>query len=374
MTIPTWVGRESEQYQPIRLSDPGELLAAVPALLGHYPEQSLILLALGGERGSELVAALRQDLVPDDEGHWRPEGVLEQFVALFNREQCHGVVAVLVDDEAPAHSALHREIAELVSARLDAEGADPTCVYACESIEMDARWWSVGAERRSGRIADPETSPLTLAYVFAGRQIRRNRTEFDELIAPDPQQQAQVWALMLAGAESADLELSLGAARDCGVSYQRRRVKQVLAQIRHVDAGEPLLAVEIAELGIALADHGVRDALVGLAVTVEAVAAEQLWLLLTRTLPDPARADAAVLLSYCAYLRGDGCLASAAVDAALCSAPGHRLASLLAQSVRCGLHPQVVRGIAERAYGAALELGIDLPELADEEDSAARPA
>ena len=79
---------------------------------------------------------------------------------------------------------------------------------------------------------------------------------------------------------------------------------------------------EVAGLACGLTDVAVRDTLYALAVGVGASAAEALWAVLARTLPDPWRAEALVLLAFSAYARGDGPLAGVSLEAALRSDPG----------------------------------------------------
>ena len=63
---------------------------------------------------------------------------------------------------------------------------------------------------------------------------------------------------------------------------------------------------ELARLAWALTDLRVRDTLYALAVGENAGQAESLWALLSRTLPEPWRVEALVLLAFSAYARGDG--------------------------------------------------------------------
>ena len=85
--------------------------------------------------------------------------------------------------------------------------------------------------------------------------------------------------------------------------------------------------------------------------------AEQLWILLARNLPDPERVNAAALLGYSAYIRGDGPFAGIALD----SDPGHVLATLLDGALHAGLRPAEVRGLAGVGYDSAAKVGVALP-------------
>src|SRR6476620_1261960 len=70
----------SEPLTTISLSEPGDLIAATPALLGFVPRSSLVAMALGGASGRRLGLTLRIDLPP-------PEHVAEAADAVM-----HGIL------------------------------------------------------------------------------------------------------------------------------------------------------------------------------------------------------------------------------------------------------------------------------------------
>ena len=53
-----------EPLATVSLSDPGDLIAVTPVLLGFVPRSSLIAMALGGASGRRLGLTLRIDLPP----------------------------------------------------------------------------------------------------------------------------------------------------------------------------------------------------------------------------------------------------------------------------------------------------------------------
>jgi len=98
----------------------------------------------------------------------------------------------------------------------------------------------------------------------------------------------------------------------------------------------------------------------------EAREAERLWLTLVQELPAPERAEAAVLLGYTAYLRGDGTFAGMALENALEAKPGHLLATLLATVLNRGFPPEQLLGLALAADPAGPSgFGLLPPEIAD---------
>ena len=74
--------------------------------------------------------------------------------------------------------------------------------------------------------------------------------------------------------------------------------------------------------------------------------AERLWLELTRSCPAPERAEPACLLAFYAYQRGDGGIASIALDAAEEACPGHALGKLLRGALSAGLPPEEMRALS----------------------------
>lgn len=129
---------------------------------------------------------------------------------------------------------------------------------------------------------------------------------------------------------------------------------------RVCDGGE-LDDTELAGLACALGDVAVRDTLYALAVGADAARAEALWALLARTLPEPWRIEALVLLAFSAYARGDGPLAGLSLEAALRSDPEHRMAGMLDTALQSGLRPEQIRELASTGYRLAKKLGVRLP-------------
>lgn len=368
MTTPTF-RQAPDSAQPVQVREPGELIAALPALLGYHPENSLILVSLGGPAHTELRTVLRHDLAfPPGGDDTVPMDDLVTMTAVIDRyaqrlvaEDSTAAVAIVVDAAGRARRHAHRDLIGALRLRLESSGVTLSAAFATAEIARGAAWFDVLEPRWTGTVADPDTSAVTAAQVYAGRQIRASRAEVEALVAADPERQAEVRALLRAAAESADLEASLGAAR--GDAYHRRKLEEVLRQIGNLAGGEPLLAVELAELGMALRRTPVRDSLLALAAGALAADAELLWMALTRALPAPERAEPAVLLAYSALLRGDGTLTGIALDVALDAAPWHRLAILLDRSLSLGVDRRRLFEPAQVGYDTALRLGVELPRL-----------
>lgn len=361
-------GADIPGRRPVRITDPGDLICAVPALLGFRPQRSFVAVCLSGRGPGTVGAVMRHDLVLGD-GTTVSESMaaaLDRFTGVCAREGTDAVVAVIVDDRIARGGGLasrgYVAIVDEFAARLDRVGTALIGVHATTEIEVGRQWFSLLGGDRCGTLPDPSASSVAVARVLDGGAIRASRRELEEVLSPRPAaERLRVAELIDTARESMLLGRELAERAGDRARADRRELSLVLAQIAHVESGGELLAAEIAELGLVLDNQTVRDCLLALAAGTEADAAEQLWVLLVRSLPDPERAQAAVLLGYSAYARGDGPMAGVALDAALESDPGHRLAGLLDTALQAGLRPAVVRELADTGYDCARRLGVDLP-------------
>ncbi|MFI6396836.1 DUF4192 domain-containing protein [Rhodococcus coprophilus] len=371
MTTPTSSSR------PLRLTDIGELIAAVPALLGFRPTRSLVVLTLSpatagpGSGGSATIGAvMRHDLLLDGPRHTAPDRMhdaFRRFRAVCAREGAESVIAILVDDRLSdphgpdaerAHTIVEEFAASLAGADITLGGA-----LAVPAIDAGATWFVPG-RGECGTVPDPDASVVAAARVFDGNPIRRARSELTALLEPYPTGfREEVADSLDEAARTRDLTYER-AERAGGAGYADRAELQTL--LSHVaragDGADRLLPGEYAELAVILANRTVRDAVLALASGPWADAAERLWLDLARALPDPERADAAALVAFGAYVRGDGPFAGVALKAALESDPRHRLSDLLDQALQAGLLPEAIRGLAATGYELAARLGVELPQ------------
>ncbi len=359
----------------LHVDDPGELIVAVPAMVGFVPERSLVVAVLRGATDAEqspiIDAVVRFDL--DQEGGSR-RGLAAAYAECVSHicaaEGATEVLAVIVDDRVREPRRTRRNGAgstgpwgtliaafarRLARAEVYLEGA-----WAVRAVEADQRWWSLLDANHHGTLPDPATSMVTVAHVLEGRPIRGTRSELTALVAPDEELAHQIAAHLDSARVLAHERYAAAVRRGDPDGYRRRALEHVLWQIANIDSGVTLTAQEYAELAAALRDRTVRDSLFGLAVGDHAAPAETLWVALTHALSGSDRADAATLLGYSAYIRGDGPLAGIALQAALEADPAHSMASLLEISLRTGMRPDTLRRLAYCGLGIAADLGIDL--------------
>ncbi|MGC0363719.1 hypothetical protein ABH922_001703 [Rhodococcus sp. 27YEA15] len=349
---------QHDEFEPPseHVSNPGELIAAVPALLGFCPVDSVLAVALKGTETKTLGPVMRHDYFPCDGGTpARPVILaLEQFAAVCAVEEATGVILIVVGAYPFGESLT---IASAFADLLAPMSIDLVDALSVPSIETDCVWTSVVQSDRHGIVPDPSSSSVAAAQVWGGRIIRGSRDELVNAVrgrSRDHRVIAELIDLIRASAA--------GDSDDDEFGGVRSRVSTVLRQVERVgNAGVRLSAEEYARLAVALTDVRVRDVLMGLAITRSSGAAEMLWTALTHELPDPERAWPATLLGYSAYVRGDGPLAGIAFAQALESDPDHSLAWLLDISLQSGVRPDGIRDLA--AVGLSIGQGFDITEL-----------
>ncbi|WP_433612396.1 DUF4192 domain-containing protein [Prescottella agglutinans] len=351
----------------VRISDPGTLISSVPALLGFHPRRSLVAICL---TGTSVGAVMRHDLVLDEPG--RAGGVmdlvLEQFAAVAEREGADRMLAVVVDDRIPhcarpADLAGHVAVVERFRDLLDRSAIELSAAHVCSRIQAGAPWQDLDGANH-GILPDPTASAVAAAQVLEGRAIRGSREELEAVLDPaSPDVQERIADLIDAARDDDTRGVARTRAAADPERADREGLEYVLTRIAQHDSGDEISAEECVELALALENLTIRDSLLALSAGVHAGAAEQMWVHLARSLPDPERAEPLALLGYSAYLRGDGPMAGVALCAALTADPCHRLAGLLDDALQAGVRPAALRDLAAVGHRIANDLGVQLPPL-----------
>lgn len=329
------------------LSRPGALIAALPAVLGFVPQQSLVLVTV--DRG-ELGCVLRADLIDDMTGR------VDHLVELADAAGADAVIAVIVDatgTDCRACDDRYRHLASALGRALAAVDIELYAAHVVDRVAAGGYWHCADGCGEQGQVDDPGASPLAAAAVLDGRRLYASRDELLQVIRPDP--------VACASTARALAAVQPGCADARPVEEVRRDVEAALAAAQQLAEGIEPGSAELARLAAALADPRVRDTLYALAVGECAQQAEDLWALLARNLPDLWRVEALVLLAFSAYARGDGPLAGVSLDAALQVRPTHRMAGMLDTALQTGMHPARIRELAGTGYRLADQLGVCLP-------------
>lgn len=334
----------TSQSSDFQLNRPGALIAALPAVLGFVPEKSLVLVTADrGEMGCVMRVDLSDELTAS----------VEHIADVAASAQPDAAIAVIVDDEAadcPMCNDEYRRLAAVLSSTLAQRGIELLAAHVVDRVAAGGRWHCADGCGHAGSVEDPSASPLAAAAVLDGRRLYTRRAELQAVIAvTDP-------------ARSVALAEAIGACDDGRCDADARRdVETAIAAAADVADGRQLSDDTAARLACALTDPLVRDTLYALAVGEYAGQAESLWAELSRTLPEPWRVEALVLLAFSAYARGDGPLAGVSLEAALRCDDSHRMAGMLDTALQSGMRPEQIRDLATTGYRLANRLGVRLP-------------
>lgn len=334
---------------------PGSLIAAIPAILGFVPEKSLVLVSLHQRGpGREMGAVMRVDLEPD-----LISGV-DRLADVAATARPDGAIAVIVDADGarcPVCNEDHRELSAALADALEERGITLWAVHVVDEVGPGGRWHCVDGCGCRGDVDDPAASPVTAAAVLDGRRLYARRADLQAVIAvTDPARTASLTQVLERHATARSERREDDPDTRC-----RDDIEHVMDMAGQLAGNAVLADDDIAVLGCAMTDVAVRDTLYALAVGESAGAAESLWAVLARTLPERWRVEALVLLAFSAYARGDGPLAGVSLEAALQIDPTHRMAGMLDMALQSGMQPQQIRELAGTGYRLAAQFGVRLP-------------
>jgi hypothetical protein len=319
--------------------NPGELIAAVPGLLRFHPTDSIVLITYAGPHELHLEAVLRMDLPNPD----HISAVADQLrVVALNHDAAVAEILVfggLSGSEVDPPQLPHRELVEELGDALDRGGVVLAHAVWAPNPEPGQTWWCYEDPECSGQVEDPTGSPVVAALTIAGVVTYTSRDELAASLTPDPPDALQRRSELLAALPPVDPSTEFPFVR------------------KIIDATDPDPGTEpdlddatIARLAAALSDADVREACLSFALTPRAGPAERLWTALTRAAPPEAVAGPAILLAVCTYLRGDGALASVAIEVARSADPTHRMARTVRRIMDCGLPPHKFRAMLAQSF------------------------
>jgi hypothetical protein len=199
----------SEPLTTVSLSDPGDLIAATPALLGFVPRSSLVAMSLGGASGRRLGLTLRSDLPP-------PEHVAEAAEKVVGGLLLDHPAAVVVIVIGPGGDAGPPavEFVERVMARLAEHGVDGCHALWTGSTSAGSRWRCYGECGCTGLVPPSSTSPLMAAARAEGRVVRADRSELERLVAPVDERVLRRREALLDAAVDAEADATFAAFAD----------------------------------------------------------------------------------------------------------------------------------------------------------------
>ncbi|WP_328536281.1 DUF4192 domain-containing protein [Streptomyces sp. NBC_00344] len=359
-------GPESTQQQ-VTLRGPAELADSLPYLLGFHPTNSVVMVALHGNRG-RFGGRLRVG-IPESSHEWQPvaEQLAEGLISGSERRQARpdGVIIFLCQDPKPGETSADvmerlRPFAQQLRkacGSLDVPVPEALCI-------SDGRFWSYCCP--DARCCPPEGSPLTLpgtsvmaaAAAYAGIQVRGSLEEMEARLAPwqPPRTVSQERALddaaavlvprILAGADRDEVAAeTLNAAR-----RMVRRIERTpqAAGWQKSDAVDDDLMTddEAAVILLGLQDRTTRDRAAEWMEGPAAGSVLRLWRALSRRCVGSYAEYAAApltLAGWVAWSTGDEPGARVALARALSLDPQYTFARLLHQACNEGLDPEVLR-------------------------------
>ena len=321
------------------IEDLGELIAAIPHVLGFHPAESLVVVSLTTDTPAAIDRLLRVDLPePTDRA-----SVADELARVAMRQALSRVVFVVVGQANAAPGLPHRVLVDQCYRRVH-PGRYRRGRATVIATTRDSGWWRCYAHGACGGVMpDPRATTLAATLVHAGIVTDARREDRVATLAPAPTDVLNRRAALLATRPT-----------ETDPDQGRRGLALVSAAIDRAATGVlPESDQEFVGLARALANHSVRDAFVSVDDPDRERAAIALWQCLTRGTPAPDRAEPAVLCAFAAYSQGDGVLAGIALEQALAACPQHRLADLLHRVLTVGMSPDDVRHIGVRAAACA---------------------
>ncbi|MEU6162303.1 DUF4192 domain-containing protein [Streptomyces sp. NPDC047130] len=378
----TGIGTPDPGFGPVTLRSAGELADALPYLLGHRPEDCMVLVALhdSGDHG-RFGGRARLGIPADPAGWQAAAGQLALGLVTGSARRGSAVssmVAYVCQEPGPGESGRAvmerlRPLAQFLRTecgKLDVPVIEALCL-------SDGRYWSYCCSDDACCPADgtpvglPGTSVLAAAAAFAGLRVRGSLAEVRARLRP--WEGTAAVAAQEAALDAAAAELLPRLVEDDGRAEVAEETMALAARVHHRFASEParpdtpdadlrddelLSHDEAAALILGLQDRVTRDRAAEWMEGDEAAPALRLWRALSRRCVGSYGEHAAptmTLAGWVAWSTGDEVEAREALAMALAADPDHLFARLLHRAVDEGLDPESVRTClrGERARRAA---------------------
>jgi hypothetical protein len=336
-----------EDLPVLRLQAAGDLLEAVPYLLGFHPRASLVLIGLDG---SQVTVTTRIDLAEVrssahgllDDGP--AESPVHETLQVLAGSAATGVIAVVYDDEV---SDFDRQTPPWRSALTQV-------LTGCDLVELSlvdalfvarGRWWSYVCSDEhccpsQGRLLAGDRSTAAAAATYAGLIAHPDRSDLFELVRPAPADVTDRLYPRLAELE----QQAMGQAPAAAARRSRSVKRAIFAAARRADeqlftapVDDPRLE-QLCQFGIGLQDIAVRDA-VWLAIDHGRLDGRALWREVGHHLPPPYGASGLFLFGWAEWRAGNSVLARIAAEQALDFDAGYTAATLLLDAISHALDP-----------------------------------
>jgi hypothetical protein len=348
----------SEGVTAVRISGAGDLLDALPRMLGFVPTNSAVLVALRPPR-DRITLTIRVDLPVR-----RHETSCARLLAGHaQRAGATSAVLVIYDDRPPPASrrwpgaSLTREMRTALRNRGGLRLADAVVV-------RNGRWRSllctnerccpVGGKPLRG---ERQPSAFAAALVAMGAAPLPSRAALAASVAgPSVAAAGDIARLQAVAAEELTARVAAG---ETVAAVRAETVALFRAALAESARGQSLSDEGAARLLAGLLDIVARDVVLSWAGEKDTDRLLAMLLALAPRAVAPLNVPVLTVLAWVAYARGDGGLANVAVEGALSTNPGYTMAQLVASGLRSGLHPRHVQAVSREIS----ESGPDYPEL-----------
>lgn len=325
----------------IRLNELGDIVAAVPFLLGFEPVESLVVVSMTGPR-ERLSFSMRVDL-PADEHNDDVARIVGQRMA--HADAASVMVFVYTDADHVDGQLPRQELVEELIRRCSVAVRDAVLVtrdriwsYVC----VDAG--CCPAEGRPRNPSAPGTVAVAAANALHGNVVLPSREALVATVAP------------VGGIAARSMDQAITRAGEMwatsGRAASRRSAEAVADDLRRRYCEPPagMTDDEAAQLVVGLHDVVLRDRMLSWCDVDEEAMRALLGDLARRALP-PLDAPACTALAWVAYLQGDGVVVATALERALRSDPEYSLAGLLDAALTGQVHPRRLRATMKDLSG-----------------------
>ncbi|GLZ00804.1 DUF4192 domain-containing protein [Actinoplanes sp. NBRC 103695] len=279
--------------------NPQDLLGAVPYLLGYHPGGEIVAVYLGA--GQRILGVAAEPV------RFSADALSGHLLLRAPAEPCAEIALIGYGPppSRPVLAAIGRSLDLFwpLHALLWVTGS--RCVCLLDGCSCPAS---------RGMDIDPTPSPIATRLAVAGKVALPSRQALDTLVAPDLVAQAEAEGALAALAPDGDVP---------------ELFEDVLATVLR---GHRLTAGQLAPLSLALTHPEVLE------TAWDAMCAcmwqRDLWLDVTRRVPDRYVCGPATLAAWCAWLRGEHALATVACNRAVREGPGGRLTRLVTSVMR----------------------------------------
>jgi hypothetical protein len=332
----------------VKLSNPAEIVQAIPQLLGYQPTDSIVMVCLrGGRRRFGLTLRCDLELAAS-----APVELVDDLALRSRHEGARGVIVVVYGDRLPmaGEDLPYRDLADLMEAKSRFPLAEMvyTARDRCWSYLCDA----AGCCPPEGVRLDPRSpalARLAAERVAEGQAVLPDRAALTRSVAADGECLEERRAAV-AG--------QIGDAEDLPIDVRCRRVRELSRTLvdRLADPRGVISDAEAFELAGLMWQVIGRDEVLALGADPDRlVVLLRVFRQVVRRVPPPFDAPVCTMLAWFAYADGDGTLANIALERALETDPGYSLAQLIRDGLTRQVPPsclhEVMRGAAEDLRG-----------------------